>query len=282
MDRKDDRQPPADRSQRAEQLVEHVGVVDVGGAMQGEDRERAAGQAQPLDDRRGAPAHPRRQQGVGHDVADEVDLLRCGAFAQEVGAGSLLGDEQDVGHGVGEHAVDLFRHRAIEAAQAGLDVDDRDAELHGGEGGGQRGVHVADDQHGIGARRRQHGLQAPHHLGGLHGVRAGADLQVVVGDRQVEVAEELPGHRLVVVLTGVHQRRRDGGMAPHLPQQRADLDEVGARPHDVDDLHGPRPPTASPRGRPALPAARWRSAYRPRAAPRPRPAGSRTRRGRSG
>ena len=49
------------------------------------------------------------------------------------------------------------------------------------------------------------GSKRHHHLGGLLGVGARADAQVDVGRRQPELVEEHVGHRLVVVLAGVHQ-----------------------------------------------------------------------------
>ena len=51
---------------------------------------------------------------------------------------------------VGDDPVDLLGHRAVEAAQAGLDVGDRDAHLGRGQRRGQGRVDVAGDDHEVG------------------------------------------------------------------------------------------------------------------------------------
>ena len=47
---------------------------------------------------------------------------------------------------IGQHAVELLWHRAVERAHAGLDVPHRDAVLGSGERTGERGVRVAVDE----------------------------------------------------------------------------------------------------------------------------------------
>src|SRR5690606_10735048 len=119
-------------------------------------------------------------QGVDHDVADELDACRIDAFAHQVVAALALGEEQQVGHLVGQDAVDLFRHVAVIAAQAGFDVDHRDAFLYRHQGAGQGRVDVAYHQHRGRADLVDGGFEQPHDLGGLDGVGAGADFEVDV------------------------------------------------------------------------------------------------------
>ena len=88
-------------------------------------------------------------EGVDHHVADQPELLLGHPFAAQVRKAARLGDQQQVRHGVGEQAVDLLRHRAVEAPQAGLHVDHLDPELHRGEGAGHGAVHVAEDHRGL-------------------------------------------------------------------------------------------------------------------------------------
>ena len=120
-----------------------------------------------------------------------------------------LGREQQVRHRVGGDAVDLLGHLAVEAAQAGLDVGHRDAELDRGERGGERRVDVAHHQHQVGRVLLERALDALHRARGLDRVRAGPHLQEDVGTRQPEVAEEDAGELAVVVLPGVEQERLD-------------------------------------------------------------------------
>ena len=61
---------------------------------------------------------------------------------------------------VGEDAVELLGHRAVERAHPRLDVGDRDAGLRGGQPAGERRVRVAVDEHDVGP------------LGGSSGPRA--------------------------------------------------------------------------------------------------------------
>ncbi len=113
--------------------------------------------------------------------------------------------EEQLGDRVGHDAVDLLGHRAVEGAQTGLDVGDRQAELDRDQRGRQRGVDIAGDEHDVGTLREQHWLQALHDAGGLLRVRARSDAQTVVGLSDAELLEEDLRHRGVVVLTCVNQ-----------------------------------------------------------------------------
>ena len=94
----------------------------------------------------------------------------------------LLGvDEEVVRELVGDDPVDLLRHRAVEAAQARLDVGDRDPELHRDERRRERRVDVAGDDHEVRALLLEDRLEALHHPRRLLRVRAGADAEQVVG-----------------------------------------------------------------------------------------------------
>src|SRR5439155_21487912 len=66
-------------------------------------------------------------------IADEVDLRGRDALPKKVDPGVFLGDEEQIRDGVRQQAVDFFRHRPVEAAEPRLDVDEREAELDGGD-----------------------------------------------------------------------------------------------------------------------------------------------------
>ena len=78
------------------------------------------------------------------------------ALAAQVRAGDVRGREEPRREVIRHHPVDLFRHGAIEAAQSGLDVGDRNVQLGGGQGAGKGGVGVAVDQDGIRPLLLQH------------------------------------------------------------------------------------------------------------------------------
>ncbi len=104
---------------------------------------------------------------------------------------------------VGDDPVDLLGHRAVKAAQPGLDVRERNPELHRDQHDGQRGVHIAGHDHEVGALGLEHRLDALHHACGLHGMGARTDTENMIGNRKFELLDESVGHRPVVVLAGV-------------------------------------------------------------------------------
>ena len=111
-------------------------------------------------------------QGIDHDVADELDLLPGDAFPEQVFVGVLRGGQEQVGQGVGHQAVDLLRHGPVEAAQAGLDVGDPDAHLGADQGAGHRRVDVPDDDDPIRLLPLADGLEADQDAGRLDGMRS--------------------------------------------------------------------------------------------------------------
>jgi hypothetical protein len=159
------------------------------------------------------------------------------ALGRKVVDRDLRRAEQQVGHRVDEHAVDLLRHRPVEGAQPGLDVRDAQAELHRGHRRRQRRVGVAVDDHPVRRLGREHRLDplkdAPCGLG----VGAGADLEAVRRRRDAQLVVEDAGQAVVVVLPGVDQHhvrhRRERQV------QRRRLHELRAVADDGDDAHQP-------------------------------------------
>jgi hypothetical protein len=186
-------------------------------------------------------------QGVDHDVADQVDLLPGDALALQIPRTARLGAEEQVADRVREDPVDLLGHAAVEAAQAGLDVHQRDAQLHGDQAAGDRAVHVAHHEHGVRPVLEQHRLEALHDLGRLHRVRAAADAEVQVRLRDSELPEEQIAHVRVVVLPRVHEQRFDFGARCEGLHQGGYLHQVRARADHVHDLHRPPLVATTPR-----------------------------------
>src|SRR5580658_7362359 len=82
---------------------------------------------------------------IDHDIAYEIDGFAGAAFFEKVADGVLFGDEEILGEGIGEYAIDFFGHGAVEAAEAGFDVGNGNAELHSGKRNGDGGIDVAND-----------------------------------------------------------------------------------------------------------------------------------------
>jgi len=98
--------------------------------------------------------------------------------------------QEEIADRVGQYSVDLLRHRPVEAAQAGLDVANRDLELRSGQARAERGVHVPRNEYDVGLDLDQHLLEALHHARCLLRLRPGADPQHVVRSADRELLEE--------------------------------------------------------------------------------------------
>ena len=98
------------------------------------------------------------------------------------------------------------------------------------------GVH---HQHHIRLEVGQDTLKAGHDPGSLLSVRGAADFQIDARPGDAQFVEEQAAHILVVMLSGVNQRRLDGGEFPIRLHQRGDLHKVRSCTNDVDYLsHG--------------------------------------------
>ena len=176
------------------------------------------------------------QAHVGHHVAgDECPFGQ--ALGGEVAAGDLGGGQQQVCGVVGEDAVVLLGHAAVEGAQPGFEVGDLEVHLHRGEGAGEGGVGIAVDEGPVGLVLLEDLIHPGEHRAGLAAVGAGADGEVHVRCRDPQVREEDVAHRGVVVLSGVDDDVFDivplcGGI-----RDRGELDELWACAHDRQDLH---------------------------------------------
>jgi hypothetical protein len=162
-----------------------------------------------------------------------VDALLRDALALEVVHARALGDEEHVGDRVGQDAVDLLRHGAVEAAQAGLDVHQRHLELGRHQPAGDGRVHVADDEHGVRPLFQHDRLETLHDHRGLGGVGAAADLEVDVGPGDVQVVEERLAHLVVVVLAGMHQDGGDRGRSAYARISGAIFMKLGRAPQTL-------------------------------------------------
>src|SRR5438128_1763255 len=189
MHREDDRQLPAQALEARERAVEQRPIHEPR-TVERDEGVRAALEAKSTMDVGALQRRPQPDEAVDHRVADEMNSLRRNALPQQVVLGLRAVSETPVGDLVDEHPVDLLGHRPIEAAQAGLDVRERELELRRGERSGQRGVHVAGDHdHGRPLALKDR-FQPLERATRLHPVAAGPDGEVVVRLWQAELLEE--------------------------------------------------------------------------------------------
>ena len=132
MDREDDRQLALEPADRRQDAGEHVA-----------DRRRwpaGAASGRRTGGPRGAAHRGLVERRLSSRHASKVSIMTLptrkmrssgDSFAPQVLHPARLGHEQPVADRVGEDAVDLLGHGAVEAAQARLDVGHRDAQLDG-------------------------------------------------------------------------------------------------------------------------------------------------------
>ena len=156
---------------------------------------------------------------------------------QEIDIAIDRGREEQVRDLVGEQAVDLLGHGAVEGAQSGFDMRHGDQQLGANQGRGDGGVDVAVDKYQIGIFGQSRLLEAHHDLSRLPGVRAGADFEIDVGLGQGELLEKYLGHVGVVVLAGVHQHLTDiHFLSKHLHHRRY-FHKIWSGTDDVENFH---------------------------------------------
>jgi hypothetical protein len=206
--------------------------------MQGDERELAGLDPEPGGRPGGAEAVLESNKRVDHRVADEVHPGLGDPLGPQVYDRLIGMQEEQLGELVGDDPVDLLGHGAVEAAQAGLDVGDRDAHLDRGQHRRQGRVDVARDEDEVGLLGLQHRLQPLHRPRRLRCMGPRAHLQHVVRGRHPELLEEDLRHQPVVVLAGVDDRVAALGQAgAQGGDHRRRLDEVRPGPDHVEDPH---------------------------------------------
>jgi hypothetical protein len=240
MHGKDDGHFRGDGIDGSEELAEFLRGVDIRRAMESENAEASPADA-ILEAEIGADSgflgHGQEMaKGIDHDVADKMDGFARAAFFEELNDSIFFGDEEIVGDGIGEDAVDFFGHGAIETAETGFDVSDGNAEFYRGKGDGDGGIDVADDEYKVGLAFEENGFDTPQDFGGLRSVGAGADFEIDMGGGDAHLAEENVGKLFVVVLTRMDEDGVDFGMAVHFAHERRDFGEIGAGADDIQDF----------------------------------------------
>lgn len=154
------------------------------------------------------------------------------------------GRPQHVRYRIGHEPIDLFGHAPVSAAQAGFEVNDRYPHLCRDQRACSRRIHIADDDRPVRSGVPADILVGHHHAGGLHGMRAAADLQMVVRVWQAQITEEGIGHVRVVVLTRMHDPSGHPAFSGERMIKRRDLHEIRSRSSYEMHFSRHRGPTA--------------------------------------
>ena len=210
VDREED--GPGEFLQARPDAREQSGLVGHLRAVQGRQDERPLDLGQRGQLRTGLESGEEAHRVVGH-VAQRAPPFQQ-PFAPEVLPRRARGVVQAVGEVVRADPVDLLGHPPIVAAQSGLDVRERPAQLGRRERAGQGGVRVADDDDPVRSAVLQGRLDPREDARRLLAVARRADLQVDVRGPEPELLEEDVGEAGVVVLAGM-----DGDLPAPLPRR---------------------------------------------------------------
>ena len=165
------------------------------------------------------------EQGVDHDVADEVDPLTLDPLGDQVLVGIWARSEQPLRQSIGEDAVDLLRHRPIPdrnpASTCATGIPTLDAASVA-----PRVALTSPTTTTMSAGvPYEMAFEPDEHASGLFGMSPGSDPELDIRRAHMQIFEEGSGHEFVVVLTGVYQL---GGAltAVERGEQWSHLDEV--------------------------------------------------------
>src|SRR2546427_777687 len=145
-----------------------------------------------------------------------MDLLLGDAFAKKVSLAALLGDEEKVRDGIGQHSIDLLGHRAIEAPESGFDMSNRNPQFGGCQSGSECRVDIADHKDRVWLDDLQDRLQASY------------DEQPGYHNRSHdEVANVFMRHLLFVCLGALPQNPSSRGRRARAQPKPMTLDQTG-------------------------------------------------------
>ena len=209
------------------------GVIDVAGPVRGHEHVPARLDPGAVERRRvGQRARLEEQRDVDHHITDELDAAGR-VLALEVRDRCLRRAQQQVGEVIGQDAVELLGHRAVERPHPRLDMSHGDARLRRGEPARERRVRIAVDEQHIRPLGRQQRPECGEHARGLLRVRAAVDPELTLRPRDAELLDEHGAELVVVVLAGVDEQLVVLGAQRARDRRR--LDELRPVPDDGDD-----------------------------------------------
>src|SRR3954447_3985258 len=157
---------------------------------------------------------------------------RDDALAVQIGNRGFGGAQQQSAQMIDQHAVDLFRHSAIERAQARLEMRHRHMQLGRRQSAGQRRVGIAWHQHDVRVLGEYRLLNAGQHAAGHLPVAATVDVEIDPRSGDPELIEEYARHSRVEMLTGMQQHFLDVVARRNCARNRRDLYELWSCSND--------------------------------------------------
>ena len=234
---KNNRDQPSDFLQRTQNAPERDLLINVRRSMQRQHCIVPVVEVQVLSHGRSFRPIEISQQRIDHDVADESNSLSRNSFSAQVRIGILRRREQKIGDLIRQQPIDLFRHRAIAAAQSRFDVRDFNAELRTYQRARDRRIDIANDDYPIRLLCFNDGFERLHDRRGLRGMTPRSDTEMDVRLGHFQIAKERIGHAGFVMLSSVKENRLKLSAASfHRRDNGCDFHEVGTRTSDVDDL----------------------------------------------
>ena len=174
-----------------EELAELAGIIDVLGAV---DRRQHEGSGlQPKAAQQHRPHVGRRNQPgghVNHGVPGDNDTFSWDAFFEKVLPGLLGRREAYIREMIDDHPIVLLRHPAVEAAEPGLDVEQRDVEGIGRHRPAECRVRIALDDHGRRPLRRESLFEAKNQVPDLLPSPSTSDSQHHIRRGEAQLIEE--------------------------------------------------------------------------------------------
>ena len=154
--------------------------------------------------------------------------------------------EQKLGDLVGQNAVNLFRHRAVERPQARFHMGHWYQQFSTNHGRRHSRVHITINHHEVCGSSDEDRLERGHNGSRLRRVAARAHFQIDLGPGDAQLVEENGRHVGVEMLPGVYQYLPGDSGFGERRRDRRHLHEIRPRSDDVHNLHSLKPASAFP------------------------------------
>ena len=143
------------------------GIVNVGGAVQGQQAIGPFGNTEFLEGTESLEFGLLFDECVDHDVSDQEHPIFGDAFTMQVFDTRDFGAKEHRRDGIGDDTIDLFGHGAVVGAQASFDVDHGDMKLGCNETARNSAVDIAHHKDRVGLVLEDDRLKGDHDRGSL-------------------------------------------------------------------------------------------------------------------
>ena len=116
MHRKNQRNSFGNFSQRPDDFIELLAIIDIRWAMQCHQPERSTLEGQAAQGIRSPRCGQALPQGINHQIAYSMNAVFWNSLIEEIPPAAFFGHQQDVGNRIRNQPVDLLRHAPVAAA----------------------------------------------------------------------------------------------------------------------------------------------------------------------